>query len=76
MTNIKNANKEIWEGWTVADFIEEIDPLLDMVMSGESWREPLKNKKELAEWVVENQPYYKKPIKEVVDYFAEKYNLS
>lgn len=68
-----NLNKVIWEGWTVKDFIDNLDPQIQMIMSGRSWREPFKNKKELASWCKDNQPYYKKNIKEVVDYFFMKY---
>ena len=71
-----NINKEVWEGWTVGDFIEELEPLVDMVMSGISWNKPFKNKAELAEWCKDNQPYYKKSIPEVVTYFAKRYNLT
>lgn len=70
-----NINKEIWEGWTVGDFIEELEPLAGMVMSGASWNKPFINKKELAEWCKDNQPYYKKSIPEVNEYFAIKYGL-
>ena len=68
-------NKEIWEGWTVRDFIEELEPLADMVMRGEAMKEPFTSRKDLAKWVGDNQPYIKKPVPEVVDYFARKYNL-
>ena len=44
-------------------------------MSGQSWREPFRNKQELADWCRDNQPYYKKRIPEVNSYFARMYNL-
>ena len=68
-------NKEIWEGWTVRNFIEELEPLVDMIMKGNSMEEPFKNKKEMSAWIKDNQPYYKKPIADVNNYFAKKYNL-
>ena len=68
-------NKEIWEGWTVRDFIEELEPLADMVMRGEAMKEPFTSRKDLEKWVGDNQPYIKKSVPEVVDYFARKYNL-
>lgn len=68
-----NYDREIWGGWTVKDFIEELEPQVNMIMSGNSWVEPFKNKKELAKWCIENQPYYKGEIKEVTSYFAKKY---
>ena len=44
-------------------------------MSYDSWTKPFNNRKELANWCKDNQPYYKKEIPEVVNYFAEKYNI-
>lgn len=70
-----SLDKHIWEGWTVRDFIEELEPTLMIVQEGDSWKSPLKTKAELREWCGDMQPYVKKPIKEVVDYFAKKYNL-
>ena len=58
-----NMNRYVWEGWTVGAFIRELAPQVEMIMSGQSWREPY------------NQPYYKKRIPEVNSYFARMYNL-
>lgn len=44
-------------------------------MCGESWQKPFRTKEELARFIKENQPYYKKEIPEVNSYFAEKYWL-
>ena len=68
-------DKEIWEGWTVGDFIESLQPQLDMIMNGQSWKKPLRTRAELEKWCADNQPYYKKPIPEVVDYFAHHYGI-
>lgn len=68
-------NRIVWEGWTVQNFIDELSDQVEMIMMGESWNEPFKTKKELAAWIKENQPYYKKSIPEVNAYFARKYNL-
>lgn len=70
-----NKDKHVWEGWTVGDFIEELEPLVAMIMDGQSWIEPFKTKQELADWCKDNQPYYKKRIPGVVSYFARLYNL-
>lgn len=70
-----DMKREIWEGWRAMDFIEYIKPELDMIMRGKSFRKPFKTKKELAEYTASIQPYYKKVIPEVVEYFAEKYGL-
>lgn len=65
-------NKHVWEGWTVQDFINELEWLFDMIMSGKSHVKPFNNDKELKEWLKDNQPYYKKHIPEVFEYFKKK----
>ncbi len=65
-------NKHIWEGWTVQDFVNELEPQFNMIMENRSWKKPFKNREEVKEWCMDNQPYYKKYIKEVVDYFTKK----
>ena len=67
-----NLSKHIWEGWTVQDFIDELEPTIDMIQRGQSCQKPFANRDELKKWCIENQPYYKKYIKEVVDYFTAK----
>lgn len=68
-------NKHIYEGWTVGDFIEELQPELDMIQNGQSWKKPMTTKPELRKWVGENQPCYKKPVSEVVNYFCNRYAI-
>ena len=70
-----NLNRHIYEGWTVKCFIEDLEPMVDMVMTGRSWQKPFETKKELNAWLKDNQPHYKRPIKEVQQYFASKYNI-
>ena len=48
-----NMDRYVWEGWTVGAFIRELAPQVEMIMSGQSWREPFRNKQELA---VQGQP--------------------
>lgn len=67
-----NLNKHIWEGWRVQDFIDELEPMFTMIMRGHSWQDPFTSKEELKEWCMSNQPYYKKHIPEVVNYFYSK----
>lgn len=62
-----DLNKHIWEGWTVQDFIDELEPIIKY--------NKFNNKQELKKWCMENQPYYKKYIPEVVNYFANKLNI-
>lgn len=68
-------NNVIWEGWTVQNFIDELECQIDLIMHGESWQEPFQSRKELEEYTKENQPYYKKTIPELNSYFARKYGL-
>ena len=70
-----NLTKHVWEGWTVEDFINELEIPIEMIMSGNSWQHPFQSKIELKKWCTNNQPYYKKPIPDVVNYFAAKYGI-
>jgi len=69
-----NKEKHIWEGWTVGDFINELSPMFNAIMNGNSWHKPFNSHKELKQWCIDNQPYYKKYIPEVYNYFKEEYN--
>ena len=70
-----NYNKEIFEGWTVQDFIDELESEIDAIMTNKSWVKSFKNKAQLKCYCMDNQPYYKKYIPEVVEHFANKYNI-
>ena len=70
-----NLNKHIWEGWTVKDFIEDLTIELDMIQENKAITTRLTTKEELKKWCMSNQPYYKKHIPEVVEFFSNKYNL-
>lgn len=72
---MRNPDREVWEGWTVRNFIEDMEWQLDSIMNGESYIRPFKTKKELVEHIKDVQPYYKKSIPEVNEYFAKRYNL-
>lgn len=69
-----DLNKHVWEGWTVQDFIDELEPSFNQIMEGNSysWQKPFKSKDELKKWCMEEQPYYKKHIPGVFKYFAAK----
>lgn len=71
-----NYKKEVWEGWTVQDFIDSLQTEIAMIMGGSSYLKPFKSKGELEVYIISNQPYYKKPIPEVIEYFAYKYGLN
>ena len=63
-----DRDKHIWEGWTVGDFIDDLEPRIKY--------QNFKDRFHLKRWCMSNQPYYKKYIKEVVDYFANKLGIS
>ena len=67
-----NLNKHIWEGWTVQNFIDDLEPTFNMIMNKQSWQKPFKTKEEIKTWCMYNQPHYKKFIPEVVNYFNDK----
>lgn len=71
MEKLTGKDKHISEGWTVGMFIKELEPSFNMIQNGNSWQEPFKTKEEIKKWCMDNQPYYKKYIKEVVDYFIK-----
>ena len=68
-----DMNREVWEGWTVSDFIDHLTIEIGMIMSGNSIRKPFKTPKEMTDYIVDHQPYYKKPIPEVNSYFVNLY---
>lgn len=70
-----NLKREVWEGWTVQSFIDNLQWQLTIIMEGNSRIAEFENKKELKKWLKSNQPYYKKDIPEVIEYFANMYKL-
>jgi hypothetical protein len=71
-----DLDREIWEGWTPRMFIDELEMQVDMIQASKSWHKPFKSGIELCEWLRNNQPYYKKPVPEVEDYFLKKCGLT
>jgi hypothetical protein len=69
---MKDLKKHVWEGWLVEDFIDELEPSFNLIMSDQSWQKPFKTDQELKDWGKDNQPYYKKHIPEVFKYFKNK----
>lgn len=70
-----NLEKHIWEGWTVQSFIDELDDLVSIAVSGKSYFKTISTKQQLKKFCMDHQPYYKKYIPEVVNYFANYYNI-
>ena len=65
-----NRDRHIWEGWTVGDFIDEIEPIFNMKLK--VIQHPWFSESALKKWVKDEQPYYKKHIPEVYEYFLTK----
>ena len=63
-----NRDKHIWEGWTVGDFIDDVEFAFDRCA-------PFHDKQSLKRWVAQEQSYYKKHIPEVYKYFLQKSGL-
>ena len=70
-----NLDRHIWEGWTPRLFIEELEPMFNMIMRGQSWKKPFVTKEDIKDWCKNEQPYYKKHIPEVANYFIKKAGL-
>jgi uncharacterized protein (DUF2461 family) len=70
-----NRNKHIWEGWTVGNFIDELEPIFNIIQSNfRGFRTTsFESKQDVRNWVKDNQPYYKKHIPEVANYFINKW---
>lgn len=67
-----NRDKHIWEGWTVGDFIDDIEAAFNYRSKYSNF---WKSKEDLKKWVKDEQPYYKKHIPEVYNYFLKKSGL-
>ncbi len=72
---MSNLNRNVYEGWTPQCFINDLEPLFNQINSGNSWHKVFTSKTEIREWCKYNQPYYKKHIPEVANYFIKKAKL-
>lgn len=71
-----NLSKHIWEGWTVQDFIDELQPQFDQIRDNSyQFGTSFMNDAEIKKWCMDNQPYYKKHIPEVYNYFRQRAKL-
>lgn len=70
-----NLDRHVWEGWTPRLFIQELEPIFNMIMGNQSWRKPFTSKEEIKYWCKNEQPGYKKHIPEVANYFIKKAGL-
>ena len=71
-----NYNKYVWEGWTVQSFVDELELSVQMIMNNRSHVKPFKTRVEVKKWCMDNQPYYKKYIPDVVDHFCRQYGIA
>ena len=60
-------NKHIWEGWTVQNFIDELEITFPY--------QTFYTFEDVKEWCKSEQPYYKKHIPEVYKHFVKKANF-
>lgn len=60
-------SRHIWEGWTVQDFIDELEVTFKY--------QKFSTKDDVKKWCKSNQPYYKKHIPEVAKHFIKKAGL-
>lgn len=69
-----NLERNIYEGWRPIDFINELEPIFNIIQSNQSWMKKFdKNDiQRLKQWCMDNQPHYKKHIPEVFNYFKNK----
>tara|TARA_Y100001963_G_scaffold69024_1_gene96144 strand:- start:245 stop:448 length:204 start_codon:yes stop_codon:yes gene_type:complete len=63
--NNMNRNKHIWEGWTVGCFIDD----LELTYKYQTFN----SKDDIKKWCKSEQPYYKRHIPEVANYFINKW---
>ena len=47
----KINDRHIWEGWTVQNFIDELEPSFNMIMDGNSWGKKFESKEDLKQGV-------------------------
>ena len=69
-----DLNRNVFEGWTPKCFIDNLEPTFDMIMAGKSHIKPFTNNEQIRNFCVNQQPYYKKHIPEVNNYFKNKFN--
>ena len=69
---MRNLQTVIYEGWTIKNFIDELEFIFNMIQNGQSYIKKFENKKQIIDWCKSEQPHHKKRIKEVENYFITK----
>ena len=67
-----NRDKHIYAGWTVGDFIDDVEVTFNYRSKYSNF---WKSKEDLIKWVASEQPFYKKHIPEVYNYYLKKSGL-
>ena len=70
-----NVNKEVWEGWTVGAIYKDVKPFADMIQRGESWKKPFESCKDIADWIKNDRPNFKKGANDVAKLLSKDYGL-
>lgn len=70
-----NYSKHIQEGCAVRDFINDIEYSVDITINDYKSRGIVITKDIIARITSGQQPYYKRVIPDVVNYFCNKYNV-
>ena len=70
-----NRNKEVWEGWTVGSIYNDVKWQADLIQRGEAIHKPFKSQKEIADWIKDTHPNFKKGAGDVSKLLAKDYNL-
>lgn len=68
-------SREVCEGWTVSDYVDELSPLLATIQANKSIEKPITTKEEMRRWLIHNQPHFKREIPELVTYFCDLYKI-
>ncbi len=72
---LENSQRVVTEGWTVLDYKEYMRKDMDLIMKNKSWIKPFTSKSDLKEYLINYQPFYKKEIKELTNYFLKRYKI-
>ncbi len=72
---LMNSQRIVSNGWTVLDYKEYMRRDITLIMNGKLWIKPFKNIKELREYLINYQPFYKMEIEELTKYFSKRYKL-
>jgi hypothetical protein len=69
-----NLQRNVYEGWTPQMFIDELEVLFNMIQNNQSWMPKFTkdDTKRLKQWCIDTQPYYKKHVPEVFNYFKQR----